>query len=68
MTRRIERTIRIVDGDTTPPSQVAYWRTRSPTDRLAEMLRLHREGNDLFRGGNPIFVYEIRTRHVGDPR
>jgi hypothetical protein len=66
MNRRVERTIRVIDDHKATPSQVAYWRTRSPMERLEEMLRLHREGNDLFRGGNPDFVYIIRTRDVGD--
>lgn len=68
MNRRIERTIRVFDGHKAAPSQVAYWRTRSPVERLEEMLRLHREGNDLFLGGNSDFVYTIRIRNVGDPR
>jgi len=68
MNRRVERTIRVIDGHNASPSQVAYWRTRSSMERLEEMLRLHREGNDLFRGGHPDFVYTIRIRNVGDPR
>jgi len=68
MSGRVERTIRVIDDGEAAPKQVTYWRTRSPTERLAETLRLHREGNELFRGGSPGFVYVMRTRDVDDSR
>jgi len=64
MSMPIERTIRVIRDGEVVPKHVTYWRTRSAEERLAETLKLHREGNDLFRGGNPEFVYVIRTRHV----
>jgi hypothetical protein len=42
-----------------------YWRRLTPAERLAAVLSLHREGNALFKGGNPPFRFELRTRHVG---
>jgi len=63
---RVERTIRVVGDRETAVKRVAYWRTRSAEDRLAETLLLHREGNDLFRGGNPAFAYVIEMRDVDD--
>jgi len=68
MNRHVERTIRVLGEGETPPKPVSYWRARSPEERLAETLKLHYEGNRLFRGGNPDFVYVIRTRYVDDPR
>ena len=41
-----------------------YWRSRPPEERLAETLKLHREGNALFKGGNPAFVRQLELRHV----
>ena len=45
----------------------AYWRSRPAEERLRETLKLHREGNALFKGGNPAFAYEIEIRHVPAP-
>ena len=42
----------------------AYWRTRSQEERLRETLKLHREGNALFKGGNPAFAYVIEIHHI----
>lgn len=61
---RIERTIRVVTPGETEPKPARYWRSRPATERLAETLKLHREGNELLRGGNPPFVYVIRSRDV----
>lgn len=68
MSARIERTIRVVGEVDAERKPIDYWRTRSAAERLAETLRLHGEGNELFRGGNPSFVYEIRVRDVVDRR
>lgn len=68
MSARVERTLRLLGVDEPAPNAAAYWRKRSAAERLAETLKLHREGNELFRGGNPPFSYEIRTRHVGERR
>ena len=66
MTARVERTLRVSDmaaGDM-PAKPVRYWRTRPMDERLRETLQLHHEGNALFKGGNPDFVYVMRVRHV----
>jgi hypothetical protein len=64
MTRVVERTIRFVGNEEPVPKPCEYWLTRSFSERLAATLQLHREGNELFRGGNPPFVFDIRTRDV----
>jgi len=68
MSGRMERTIRLVRQGEAEPKQVRYWRTRPFEERLVETLNLHREGNELFRGGNPAFTYELRIRNVGAAR
>lgn len=68
MTMRIERTIRIAAEGEVQSKPIRYWRSRSAAERLAETLKLHREGNELLRGGNPPFVYVIGARDVGSPR
>ena len=60
----IERTIRVVAEGEAQSKPAKYWRTRSLAERLTETLKLHREGNELLRGGNPPFLYEIRLRDV----
>jgi|GEM_PF-1236905 len=64
MSARVARTIRVVAEGEARRRPVAYWRARSLAERLAETLKVHREGNDLFRGGNPPFVYVMRLRNV----
>jgi len=64
MSMRIERTIRVMAEGELQPKPVIYWRTRSFSERLAETLKLHREGNELFRDGNAPFVYRVSRRHV----
>ena len=66
MSGRIERTIRIVQAGEALPRRTDYWRTRSREECLAETLKLHREGNELFRGGNPPFVFTITSRDGND--
>lgn len=68
MSRPMERTIRLVRQGEPEPKRVRYWRTRPLEERLFETLSLHREGNDLFLGGNPAFTYELRIRDVGAAR
>lgn len=60
----VARTLRFVAPDEQNVNACAYWRTRSPEERLAETLKLHREGNELFKGGNPGFVLQLEWRHV----
>ncbi|MFT4180255.1 MAG: hypothetical protein QM612_12485 [Thermomonas sp.] len=69
MSGSIERVVRIFDlgAGEHPPKPVRYWRTRSPEERLRETLQLHREGNDLFKGGNTAFEYVMQVRHVATP-
>lgn len=68
MSARMERTLRIYDVDAgeRPAKPVRYWRSRTTQERLRETLQLHREGNDLFKGGNPAFTYIIRVCHVAN--
>ncbi len=68
MSGRVERTLRVIRDGEVLPKPVAYWRTRSYEERLAATLELHREGNELFRGGNPPFVNVIRMCHVAPLR
>ena len=66
MTFRIQRTLRIHDmaAGEMPAKPVRYWRMRPVGERLQATLHLHREGNALFKGGNPDFVYVTQVRHV----
>lgn len=41
-----------------------HWAARSPGERLQATLALHREGNALFKGGDPAFVFQWKLRHV----
>ena len=68
MNNRIERTLRVIPEGEAAPRPAAYWRTRPFEERLAEAMNLHRDGNELFKGGNPPFVFVIKVRHVVDPR
>ena len=67
MTDRIERVISSFSlGE--QPKQVHHWRTRPVAERLAETFRLHREGNDIFRGGNRPFTYTFEPFDVDAAR
>jgi len=70
MSGRIERTLRVFDVATGewPDKPVRYWRTRPLEERLRETLKLHRDGNDLFKGGNPDFEHVVELKHVPTPR
>lgn len=68
MSGRIARTLRVVRNGEPKSRPVDYWRKRSFEERLRETLSLHREGNELFKGGNPAFVFELRIREVVDER
>ena len=41
-----------------------HWAAGSPAERLQATLALHREGNNLFKGGHPGFVFQWKLRHV----
>ncbi|MFT4255504.1 MAG: hypothetical protein QM599_00845 [Pseudoxanthomonas sp.] len=58
------RTLRFVDADERNTKPSRYWRSRPMEERLAETLKLHREGNELFKGGNPGFIHVMEFRHV----
>ena len=60
----IVRSIRFLSPGEQQTKASVYWRTRPPEERLQETLKLHREGNALFKGGNPAFAYVIELRHV----
>lgn len=59
-----ERNLRFVDADEQQAAASRHWHARSPAERLQAALALHREGNDLFKGGNPAFVFQWELRHV----
>ena len=48
--------MRFVDDTEQRKRLAGHWITRSPSERLQAVLALHREGNALFKGGNPPFV------------
>ncbi len=60
----VVRTLRFVPPEERNARASVYWRTRPPEERLTETLKLHREGNELFLGGNPEFVRVLELRHV----
>ena len=60
----IVRTLRFAAPEEQNAPASRYWRTRPPEERLAETMKLHREGNELFAGGNPEFVRTMELRHV----
>ncbi|MEI2428632.1 hypothetical protein RDV84_00475 [Lysobacter yananisis] len=64
MTTGVVRTLRFVAPEERDAGTVRYWRSRPPEERLQETLNLHREGNELFKGGNPPFAYVIELRDV----
>ncbi|HRG16050.1 MAG TPA: hypothetical protein PLB00_08635 [Pseudomonadota bacterium] len=64
MSTRVQRTLTIVDTNEAPSRPVDYWRNRPLTERLNATLALHREGNELLRGGNPPFVFTLEIAHV----
>jgi hypothetical protein len=64
----VERTIRVVAESERRTKPAHYWRQRPFEERLLQTFALHREGNELFKGGNPPFVFELRLRDVRAPR
>lgn len=64
MSNRVERTLRVVDPNDVQPRPADYWRSRPLTERLDATLALHREGNELLRGGNPSFAFTLEIAHV----
>jgi hypothetical protein len=60
----ITRALRFVPLEEQNIKPSRYWRTLTYEQRLLETIRLHKEGNKLFKGGNPPFVYVMEFRHV----
>ncbi|QWP76459.1 hypothetical protein J5226_23215 [Lysobacter sp. K5869] len=67
MNAGVVRTLRFVAPEEQGDGSVRYWRSRPPEERLQETLNLHREGNALFKNGNPPFAYVIELRDVPAP-
>ncbi|MGO1073070.1 hypothetical protein [Lysobacter sp. CA199] len=67
MNARIARTARFAAPEEQNSGSVRYWRSRPVEERLQETLNLHREGNELFKNGNPPFAYVIELRDVPTP-
>lgn len=65
MSARIERTLRVVEFDSTRRAPLASRDERNHSQRLADTLALHREGNLLFKGGNPPFAFVWEWRDAG---
>jgi hypothetical protein len=63
----IARTLRFVPPEEQNIKPSRYWKTLTHEERFRETLKLHKEGNELFKGGNPPFVYTIEFRHVPTP-
>lgn len=59
---RIDRGLRVIAPGERPPRPIDYWRSRDASERLRAVLALHREGNVLFKGGNPPFSFQSRFR------
>jgi hypothetical protein len=59
-----ERSLRFVDAGKQQTATQRHWQTCSTSERLHAVLALHREGNALFKGGNPSFVFQWELRHV----
>lgn len=68
MSAGVEKIFRFVSDGVREPGPAHYWRSRPFEERLKETLDLHREGNELFKGGNPPFAHVIEIRHVRAPR
>jgi hypothetical protein len=58
MNKAPERNMRFVDAGERHERRSDYWRTRGTAERLQAVLALHREGNALFKGGQPHFVFQ----------
>jgi hypothetical protein len=59
-----ERSLRFVDSREQRARSIDHWRTRSAAERLHAVLALHREGNALFKGGNPPFARQWKLTDV----
>lgn len=57
------RVLRMTTPDAVRDERAGYWRGRSHAERLAAVLALHREGNALFKGGNPPFAFRWTLEH-----
>ncbi len=58
------RNLRFVNADERRERPADHWRTRSATECLQAVLALHREGNALFKGGNPPFARQWKLTDV----
>ncbi len=67
MSEGVVRTLRFVAPGEQDAGTARYWRSRPPEERLQETLNLHREGNELFKNGNPPFAYVLELRDVPAP-
>ncbi|SDY69868.1 hypothetical protein SAMN04487939_10565 [Lysobacter sp. yr284] len=67
MSAGVVRTLRFVAPDEQNAGSSRYWRSRPLEERLQQTLNLHREGNELFKNGNPPFAYVIELRDVPAP-
>ncbi len=57
------RVLRMTTPEAARDACAGYWRERSHAERLAAVLALHGEGNALFKGGNPPFVFRWTLEH-----
>ena len=64
MSARADWTLRVADAGRPAPRASDYWRTRPASERLAEVLALHCEGNALFGEESPGFAFVVEGRHV----
>ncbi|MDE2408058.1 MAG: hypothetical protein KGL91_09380 [Xanthomonadaceae bacterium] len=59
-----ERSLRFMNAGEQRAAASRHWHARSPAERLQAALALHREGNALFKGGNPAFIFQWELHHV----
>ena len=64
MNGQSERGLRFVNAGERQAHRSDYWRARSVSERLHAVLALHREGNALFKNGNPPFSYQWKLTDV----
>ena len=64
MSNPSERSLRFVNTDQRQDRLHQYWKTRNVSERLQAALSLHREGNALFKGENPNFIYTIEFKFI----
>ena len=64
MNAQPQRSLRFLEADERQAAASRHWHARSHAERLQAAFALHREGNALFKGGNPAFVFQWELRHV----